>query len=177
MQIITRSEISEYIDKIKDGAIFIYPTDTIYGIGCDATNDMAVLRLRNIKRQHTRPVSVMVPDKDWIRENCESSEEWLDKLPGPYTLIMEIKGQPVSEHVATESLGVRIPDHWCIEIARQAGTPIVTTSANITGRNFMTALSNLDDEVREQVDFFIDDGEIRGRPSTIVHLDGSVKER
>jgi len=179
MRVYTKEEYEqkkpELIEKIKQGAIFIYPTDTIYGIGCDATNPQAVKKVRLAKGNFARPFSVIAPEKEWIHRNCEligKEEEWLEKLPGPYTLILNMKSiNCVAENVTTnDSLGIRIPGHWCTEIARLANVPIITTSANLTGGLFMTSLNTLNDEIKKHVDFMIDTGDIKGKPSTIVHL-------
>jgi len=187
MQVLTTDEYrikkAKIISDIRKGAIFIYPTDTIYGIGCNALNNDAVKKIRRIKGNFERPFSVMVPDKQWIMENCEiysSEEDWFGKLPGPYTLILSLLNlHCVAPSVSDkETLGVRIPDHWCTEIARLAQVPIITTSANLSGGMFMTSLETLHDEIRRYVDFMIDVGEIRGRPSTIVNMsEAQVIER
>jgi len=178
MQIFTKEDYyenkQEVVKRIRSGEIFIYPTDTIYGIGCDATNFAAVQKIRNTKHNFLRPFSVMVPDKEWIRECCEmtgKSDDWIEKLPGPFTLILPMKENIVSENITdTGNLGVRIPDIWSSELAKLAGVPIVSTSANLSGGLFMTSFETLNDEVKKHIDFMINVGEVRGRPSTIVNL-------
>ena len=100
MKIITKDELKheklDYAKEIKKGAVFIYPTDTIYGIGCNARLPEAVIRLRAIKKQRDRPLSVIVPSKEWIRDNCDSPNRvemrrWIKKLPGSYTIILKLK--------------------------------------------------------------------------------------
>ncbi len=162
-----------YLMKISSGAVFIYPTDTIYGIGCDAKNSEAVQRLRFIKERSKKPLSVIAPNKEWISRNCFCEEEYLNKLPGPYTLILKLKHKDcISKFVnlETNNLGVRIPKHWITEIAELLQTPIVTSSANISGHNFMTEISNLDKTVKERIDFIIYAGQLQGKPSTIIDL-------
>lgn len=180
MRIVTIDEFKlnkeEFAERISDGQIFVYPTDTIYGIGCDATNETAVLKLRNIKRQHDRPLSIIVPSINWIKENCvinSEVEEWLKKLPGPYTIVLKLKnkGKIARSVNDTGSIGVRIPKHEISRYVNYLGFPIVTTSANITGKTFMTSIDDFDSEIKNRIDFFIDDGEIKGTPSTIVFLD------
>lgn len=162
--------------RILDGAVFIHPTDTIYGIGCDATNDAAVKKIREAKQRVSMPFSVIAPSKGWIYENCEVSEEaesWLDKLPGPYTLIFRLKNKSAvaaSVVSGSENLGVRMPRHWILDVVKELGFPVVSTSANITGQPYMTSVDELDSSIRQKVDFAIFEGEKDGRPSTIVKL-------
>lgn len=180
MEIITKEELmvdkEEYIKRIKQGAVFIHPTDTIYGLGCDATNTRAVTRIRHIKRRQDAPFSVIVPSKNWIYDNCEVPQKafkWIERLPGPYTLILKLinnKAVSPKTNAGMETLGVRIPDHWFSRFVARIGVPIVTTSANISGGDFMTSIDDMDSAIGRKVDFIIYEGEKRGRPSTLVNL-------
>ena len=180
MNILTKDEFHVNFDdismQIEEGVVFIHPTDTIYGIGCDATQKDAVKRIRDIKDRHESPFSVIAPNKNWIVENCfvnDKAKEWIDKLPGPYTLIFKIKNKDCiapNVNFDLESLGVRIPDHWFSESVAKYGKPVVTTSANKSGEDFMTSLDNLNSEIENQVEFIIYEEEKHGRPSTIVDL-------
>jgi L-threonylcarbamoyladenylate synthase len=175
-EFISRKE--EFFAKIRDGATFIHPTDTIYGIGCDATNQQAVEKIRELKQRPTAPFSVIAPSKEWIRKNCEfnsETESWLEKLPGPYTLIFKLKqGHSLAESVrqGMTTCGIRMPDHWMLSVAQEMNIPIVSTSANISGQPFMTTLDDGDKSILEGVDFIIYEGEKKGRPSTVVNLTG-----
>lgn len=166
----------EIIREIINGAVFVYPTDTIYGIGCNALDRDAVQKIRDIKNNQDRPFSVMVPSKGWIFENCditEKEQEWINKLPGQYTIILNLRNKRgVARNVFMEddTLGLRMPEHWCLEITRMARLPIITTSANVTGEDFMTSIDNLSSEIKKKIDFMIDAGEVRGRPSTLINL-------
>lgn len=171
----------EIADYIKGGAIFIYPTDTIYGIGCNAEDEHAVSVLRSIKFRYERPFSVIAPSEDWIRRNCavtNEAEGWLKKLPGAYTLILKLKNRTcVAPGVllGVDSLGVRIPDHWISDFVTQIGIPIVTTSVNLTGEDFANSIEAINPKIRNKVDLIIDEGEKHGKPSTLVHLDKEFK--
>jgi len=178
--ILTRDDVDDSIlKKIKDGAVFVYPTDTIYGIGCDAGNPKAVARLRDIKKRDMRPLSVIAPSKEWIKTHLhldDYTKDWIEKLPGPYTLIINTeRGLYISEVIdcvnpGGTSLGVRIPDHWISDVVGKIGVPIVTTSANLTGLPNMTSLDDLDPSIKDKVDFMIDEGVIDGEPSEKIFL-------
>ncbi len=188
MKILTKDEVNVnkevILEVMGNGAIFIHPTDTIYGIGCNATEDEFVGAIRNIKGRPDSPFSVIAPSKEWIKKNCvinEKAERWLDKLPGPYTLILKSKNS-IAKNVAPgmDTLGVRIPDHWFSDIVEELGLPVVTTSANKAGGDFMTSLDNLDDEIKPKIEFIIYEDEKHGRPSTIIDLTGKepkIKKR
>ncbi len=170
---VLKNEIS---DLIKSGKVFVHPTDTIYGIGCDATNSEAVKKVRMIKKRCERPFSVIAPSTDWIKENCElgkSSEVWLDKLPGPYTFILKLKNKnsivPETNN-GMETVGVRIPDHWTTELAAELGIPLITTSANVMGEDYMKDMESLDVGIKSKVDFILYEGEKSGSPSKVIDL-------
>lgn len=167
--------------------LFVYPTDTIYGLGCNATDEKLVEKLRKIKNTK-HPFSVIVPSKEWIYKNCEvtqDAEEWIRKLPGPYTLILKLKNpKAVAQNVYhsndVKTLGVRMPNNWFLTVVSQINIPIITTSANISGNDFMTKLEDLDPIIRNNVDYVFYEGEKKGNPSTIINLVGpeiSIKKR
>lgn len=179
-------KLDSILDDISKGKIFIHPTDTIYGLGCDATNSDAVKKVRDIKERNTLPFSVIAPNKTWIRENCVVDEkviEWLKKLPGPYTLILKLKNKnAIAKEVNNnmDTVGVRIINHWFHEAAKELNRPIISTSANRIGSDFMTSIDNLDISIKSKINFIIYEGEKSGKPSTIVNLTKdteSIEER
>jgi len=184
MDVFIREELElrkdDIIDKIEEGALFIHPTDTIYGLGCNALEPKAVARLREVKGCGNKPLSVIAPDKEWIEQHLvlnQKSYEWLDKLPGPYTLIIPAGDSSLTAILAPglATLGVRIPHHWISGFVKELGFPIVTTSANLCGKMFMTSLDDLDEELSYKVDFALYEGEKKARPSNIVDLTGEEK--
>ena len=188
MEVFTRTELrlrqKEIIAKIKAGSLFIHPTDTIYGIGCNALLSSSVQQIRTLKERPTTPLSLWVPSLQWIRDHCTLSPEaetWLQKLPGPYTLILPLKNKDaIASNLAPglNAIGVRYPHHWFSKIIEAVGVPIVTTSANKHGKPFMTSLENLDPEIERSVEFMIYEGSKEGKPSKIIDLvEGKVKER
>jgi len=172
----------EVIAEILAGAVFIYPTDTIYGVGCDATNDLSVMRIRAMKARDTKPFSVIAPSIDWINENCTPSDKakaLLLKLPGPYTLIVPLKNlKAVCAHanMGMKTLGVRIPDHWISELVAEINRPIITTSINLSGQPPAFDLPALQ---KFGADFIIYEGDKKGKPSTILDLtqNGKIVQR
>jgi tRNA threonylcarbamoyl adenosine modification protein (Sua5/YciO/YrdC/YwlC family) len=180
MEILTMDEFlqrkSEFIHLIEKGSLFIHPTDTIYGIGCDARNSAAVKKVREAKERKDNPFSIIAPSKKWIFDNCQYTEDaisWIEKLPGPYTLILKLKNKKaIAREVNMNSgtIGIRIPNHWISDFVRELGFPIVSTSANITGESYMTSIDDLDERIKQKIAFTIYEEEKKSRPSTIVKL-------
>lgn len=181
MDTLTKDEFEarefHYLREIDLGKLFLYPTDTVYGIGCDATNSEAVLKVCEAKNRPVgKPFSVIAPSLSWIKENCiipRHAEEWLEKLPGPYTFIFELRTlQCVAPEVlgGGKTLGIRMPAHWFSAKVKKLEKPIVTTSVNPTGEMFMTSLDNLHDSIKGKVSFIVYEGEKIARPSTLVKL-------
>ncbi|MBI4152244.1 threonylcarbamoyl-AMP synthase [Candidatus Woesearchaeota archaeon] len=188
MEILTQSELAyrkaEIIEKIRNGSLFIYPTDTIYGIGCNALKARSVQAIRKLKNRPDSPLSIWVPSKEWIRQHCRISpqaEKWLEKLPGPYTLIHPLKEEhPLPNAVigTASTIGVRLPDHWFHQVVKECNFPIITTSANKCDEPFMTKLENLDEDIQNGVEFMIYEGEKESRPSTLINIEKEeIKER
>ena len=182
-------EYKRLIAFIRYGAVFIYPTDTIYGIGCNALKDKSVQKVRKIKMRDSKPFSVIAPSKKWILANCvvrSAHKKFLDKLPGKYTLIFRLKKKnSVSKYVNSagitpknnfQTLGVRIPKHFISKIAAELNVPIVTTSVNVSGKKNIASLKQLNHKENKRItdgaDFIIYTGKKDGKPSTIVDLTG-----
>jgi len=172
----TEENKKEILEAIKNGKIFIYPTDTIYGIGGDATNADSVKKIREIKQRDIKPFSVIAPSMKWIEDNCflnENSKEQLKKLPGPYTFFLNLKNKKcVSEEVnpLNNSVGIRIPKHWFADFVKESGVPFITTSVNLSGKSFMTKLEDLNNEIKNSVDYIIYEGENAGKESEKIDL-------
>jgi len=185
MRILSKEEFENQKDIIRTSLIenkpvFIYPTDTIYGIGCNAANKEAVEKIRNIKQRKDSPFSVIVPSKEWIEENCivnKNAREWVKRLPGPYTLVLKTKKECVAENVAPglNTIGIRIPDHWFSNFVNEIDIPVVSTSVNKSNQDFMTSLDDLDNDIKSKVDFIVYEGVKKGKPSRIIDLTDDVK--
>jgi len=128
-------------DAIKKGGVVAFPTDTVYGIGCDPYNKDAINKIYNIKgREKTKQLPVLAYSKKEI--NCiayfdENSEKISDKFwPGPITLILKVKDKKIEESLGLEgNIAVRIPNHPCVlSLLKKCGL-LVGTSANFSGQS------------------------------------------
>jgi len=164
----------ELIKKIKQGKIFIYPTDTIYGIGCDATNKQAVEKIKQIKsRDKNKPLSIIAPSIAWIKQNCITNNINLSQyLPGPYTLILKKKNPDFLKWVSdTNSLGIRIPNNKFTRQIQKSQLPFITTSVNLAGEKPAILLSHINKEIINKVDEVIkekDKIKLSGKPSILI---------
>ncbi len=155
-----------------ENKIIIYPTDTIYGIGCYALNEELVKKIKEIKKRDNRPFSIIV-NKKWIKENCITNElinKYLKKLPGKYTFILKLKNKnAICKEVNNnqETIGVRIPKH---EITKKLPIPFVTTSVNLSGRPPIIDIKDIPEEIKNKVNLIINSGILNNSPSTIIDL-------
>lgn len=168
---------AEIVSAIRAGKIFIYPTDTIYGIGCNALLNDSVIKIRQLKQREIKPFSVIAPGMSWIKDNCvikKEQEKYLDKLPGPYTLFVPLKTAGIlSKEVnpmEEDTAWVRLPKHWFTEFIAEARVPFITTSVNASGQLHMTRIEELDETIKNGVDFIIYEGELRGERSAKIDL-------
>lgn len=170
-----QNTIDETVKVLEEGGIVIYPTDTVYGIGGDATSPAVVEKVREIKGiEKEKPFSVIMADLGMIEEYCvvNFAEELILKkyLPGPYTFILKVH-RPIAA-TTTLTLGVRIPEHaFCTAVCEKFKKPIVTTSANKTGEAPPHTFSGISREVLEAADLAIDAGQTKyEQPSVLVDL-------
>lgn len=162
----------EVIVSILEGKSFLYPTDTVYGLGCDASNPAAVKRIRIIKTTG-HPFSVIAPSMEWIRANLEITRpEYLKKFPGPYTLIFRMKRKAVCEQVSSRTLGVRIPRHPFTAVIQESGVPFVTTSANMSGEIPVWSTQGVPSGIERNVDIAVHDDILNNPPSRVIDLTG-----
>lgn len=175
--IFTQNHAIEDIGRFAD-LIFIYPTDTIYGIGCDATDTEKVKKIQELKQRDDKPFSIIAPSKEWILERFSTTREELDRyLPGPYTLLLKKKEAGDLTHIsANDYVGIRIPDHRFTRALQGLGVPVVTTSVNISGKPPATAVQDIDESMRKQVDAIVDAGTLSGRSSILV-CEGRIMKR
>ncbi len=175
MRILKMDEVdSSVVEDIKKGCIFVYPTDTIYGIGCNALCDDAVRKVFDAKKRDAScALSVIAPSFEWICKYCDVDMDVVRKyLPGHYTLIVRKKDAGFLKLVSAGkgTLGVRIIEHPMMKYFEMAGVPFVTTSVNVSGDAPACDVSKISDGIMRFVDVVINDGVIQGKASTIVDL-------
>jgi len=180
-----KTELQRCVKVLHQGGLIVAPSDTVYGLVCDATNDTAVRKLIAVKnRPFGKPISVFTDGLKMIESltHISGNSEVLQKLlPGPFTVVLPSKHN-VSSLLESErgTLGVRFPQfNWIIELVRMFGKPLTATSANISGKRphyepkgFLTELSDMK---RKQIDYVVDFGKLpRNKPSTIIDLSAST---
>jgi L-threonylcarbamoyladenylate synthase len=170
-----------YEEALLSGKVFIYPTDTLYGIGGNAMDKKVVDRVYEIKKREARkPLSVIMANLEMIQEYCDLNKQEkavLKKhLPGPFTFIIRLKREVRMPVTDTEFLGVRIPSHpFAVGLSRQTGLPIISTSANISGEKDAFKVDDIDPEIKNKVDFILDQGETKFKQgSTVVDLEKMI---
>jgi L-threonylcarbamoyladenylate synthase len=182
MQIIKigKKTVEIAVDVLNQGGLVVYPTETLYGIGVDATNPKAVKKLSKYKdRPFGKPYSIAVTGQKMAEEyvdlNTTAKNLYKEFLPGPLTVISKGKHK-VSPGIESEegNLGIRIPNNkLVIEIVKQFGKPITATSANASYKKrpytISDILDNISDKQKGLIDLIIDAGELaHNEPSTVI---------
>ena len=166
----------------REGKLVIYPTDTIYGIGCEGLNSSAVQRLNRVKRrQKGKPLLLLIPGPNWVFKLARSIPTYYKEVaarfwPGPLTLIF--KAAPVVPTAvcgAQSTVGLRWADSRMLDaVLSRVESPLASTSANISGRVPITDPSNEENSLLEEVDLVVDAGCIKERESTVLDLSSEV---
>jgi len=175
-----RDEIARIAEVLRRGGLVLYPTDTVWGVGCDATNDDAVARVYALKRsvdKHAMTVLVASVNDVGRYVRCVPEVAWqlLDVAVEPLTLILP-GGVGVSPLLVPDAgtIGVRVPRHdFCEGLLRRLGRPLVSTSANISGQATPLTFDAIPAEIREGVDAVVDrrfEGRPTRKPSSIISL-------
>ena len=161
----------------KDGGIIVFPTDTVYGIGCDPYNKKSVDKIYQIKgRSKTKPFPILAYSFDVASEIVEfdkDSKKIADKFwPGPLTLILKLRDERLKESLnLKEKIAIRVPNNPCLLNLLKNSKFLVGTSANISGENSFTKSQDCYQKIRE-CDIFLDGGDIEDKgESTILEMD------
>ncbi len=180
-------EIIAAVEALRQGDVILYPTDTIWGIGCDATDEKAVARVFEIKKRvDSKSLIILVSDLDMlarhVRKIPEMALDLIEINDRPMTIIYP-EGVGLAPNVIAEdgSVGIRIPlNDFCKEVIRKFGRPVVSTSANISGEASPTCYEDINAGIIGSVDHIVDpclEEGSTGLASQIIKLgvDGQVK--
>ena len=168
---------NQYIELAKNtlesGEVIVYPTDTLYGFGVDATSTKAIQRLNRLKGR-VQPLSIVLESVDHIHEFAEFKgdiKSEINKLfPGSYTVLLPSKKSDLSPLVqnGSPSIGIRIPDHFFpIKLVKLLGKPIITTSINRHGTDPLNDITQVEIDF-PNVDIFKDSNYSPSKGSTII---------
>lgn len=156
--------INQTVAALRAGKTILYPTDTIWGIGCDATNCEAVEKIYQIKeRDHSKSMLVLaLPEQIQLTAAWRENKELTRCLYAPEqpTTVILPDAETVIEGIASnlaaydQSIGVRIPQHdFCLRLLKAFGKPIVSTSANLSGHPSPTHFEEIEDELKQRIDY------------------------
>ncbi len=169
--------IDKAVDILRSGGIIAYPTDTIYGIGCDIMNKKAIEAIYRLKnRDQKTPFSFICSDltniSDYAKVSNYAYKTMKRLLPGPYTFILPgSRMVPKIMLTKRKTAGIRVPDHnICIELVRTLGNPIISTSAATPDGEILNDASFIHDRFKNTIDLVIDGGNVPGKPSSVISL-------
>lgn len=174
-------DIKKAKQTLIEGGIICYPTDTIWGLGCDATNKEAVEKLYQIKkRDPSKSMLVIVDDigkiSTYVKEMPDMAYDLLEATEKPLTLVLPNAKNLAENLIAHDgSIGIRVIDNhpWCTKLLKQFKKPIVSTSANFSGQKKARIFDDINPEILETVDYvaeFDRDNATPAEASSIIKL-------
>ncbi len=157
-----REEIEKAFNAIKDGGVILYPTDTIWGLGCDPNNERALERINKIKNRSKDKNFIILVDSERLLNRYakvipEVCFDLIDFTEKPLTIIYP-KGQFVAKPVLAfdGSIGVRlVKDEFCVKLIQKLKSGLTSTSANISGEKSATNFEEISDQIKNGVDYIV----------------------
>jgi L-threonylcarbamoyladenylate synthase len=180
-----KDEVAKALKVITEGGIILYPTDTIWGIGCDATNTEAIRRIFKLKQRDEAKSMIVLIDTEnklesYISDVNPLAYDLIAYAENPLTLVMP-GAKNLSPAIINKdsSIGIRVVKHpFCEQLIQRLRKPLVSTSANISGKASPQYFAQVSDEIINGVDYVVDleqqDMEIKN-PSTIMRLEPDGK--
>ena len=171
-------DIEKCLETLKMGGLILYPTDTVWGIGCDATNEKAIERIYKLKRRNDeKAMIVLVADEKDIMQHVAAPDlslfDHLNKITKPTTVVYEGALGFADNIVANDgSIAIRIcKDEFCRQLIKRFRKPIVSTSANISGMPAPGIFKEISNEIKNGVDYIVQHkqhDETPAQPSSII---------
>ena len=183
-QDLINQEVHNAYEAIKNGGIILYPTDTVWGIGCDATNPEAVKKIYELKQREESKSMIVLMNSDRMLYQVfnaipETAWQILDLAEKPTTLILDNPRNVAPNLIAPDkTLGVRlVKEPFCFKLMERMKKPLVSTSANISGRPTPTRFKEIDHHILDGVDYIVNlhHEKIAPRPSTIIKLGNDMQ--
>ena len=169
--------IKKVADVLRQGGVIIYPTDTVYGLGCDLSNKKGIERIYELKRRDKKkPLSFVCSDLKHISQYAKVTDYAYKTmkryLPGPYTFILEASRLvPKIILPKRSTTGIRVPDNQiCLDLIRELGQPIISTSVKTEDGKDLGNPSEIEELFGKNVDLIIDGGIIIPEPSSVISL-------
>ena len=168
------SQLDTAAAAVRAGDAVVYPTETVYGLGADATDPDAVRRVFELKRRdRSKPLSAGFPDVETALAAVDAGERaralMETFLPGPVTVVVSAPSFPDVLTAGSDRVGVRVPAHdTARELAARADCPVTATSANRSGTGSVRDPAALDSDLRDAVAAVVDEGDTPGGESTVV---------
>jgi L-threonylcarbamoyladenylate synthase len=182
-----QDDIKKAIEVLKSGGIILYPTDTVWGIGCDATNEEAVKKIYELKQRDDSKSMLILLDnpsklQTYVQDVADIAWDLIDLTDKPLTIIFDGAKNLATNLIAEDgSIGIRVTSElFSRELCKQFRKPIVSTSANISGEPTPKLFSNISDSIINGVDYVVNyrrKENKAGEPSGILKLskDGTIK--
>ena len=177
-----QTELNKAVSTLKEGGIILYPTDTIWGLGCDATNAEAVAKIYLIKKRvDSNALISLVADKNQLQKHTTVSIQQAENSLPTTIIYQQVCGLTSNLLGGNKSAAIRIvQDDFCKQLIQIFGKAIVSTSANISGNQAPKQFSEISDEIKKNVDYIVNlrQNELMSTPSTILMIneDGSIKK-
>tara|TARA_B100000959_G_C14678495_1_gene499572 strand:- start:120 stop:662 length:543 start_codon:yes stop_codon:yes gene_type:complete len=177
-----QKKIKEATKILQNGGIILYPTDTIWGIGCDATNEQAVSKIFDIKKRiKSKALISLFENKDHLLTITNNLPKEAENNKPTTIIYNNISGLATNLKAQDGSAAVRIvQDSFCQQLIKKFKKPIVSTSANISGENSPSQFSEISDEIKNNVDYIVNlrRNEIMSISSSIIKInkDGSIQK-
>lgn len=169
--------IRKAVDTLRNGGVVIYPTDTVYGLGCDLFNKRGIERIYEIQhRDNKQPLSFICADlKDisrYARVSDYAYKIMKRHLPGPYTFILEAsRAVPKIILPKRQTTGIRVPDNRiCQALVAEMGSPVISTSVKDETGELLSDPRMIEELFGKRVDMIIDGGIIAAAPSSVISL-------